>query len=102
MSAAEGDDAARLLAKVIDRMDRVLFEHELEFKDDKDWEQFADRVRDLIYEYYDEDADDAKDGDYDPDAPSSDDDDEEDDDDSLESDGEADVTPTRKRKADEI
>jgi len=86
-----GDDAARLLAKVIDRMDRVLFEHELEFKDDKDWEQFADRVRDLIYEYYDDNADDARDGDYDPDAPSSDDDEDEDD-----------ATPSRKRKADEI
>jgi hypothetical protein len=97
---ATDDDAARLLAKVIDRMDRVLFEHELEFKDDKDWEQFADRVRDLISEYYDDNADDAKDGDYDPDAPSSEDEDE--DDDSLEEEEEEDVTPTRKRKADEI
>ena len=67
-----GDDAAaKLLAKVIDRMDRLLFEHELEFRDDKVWEDFAEKVRQLIYEYYDDNAEDVADADFDPEAESS-------------------------------
>jgi len=68
MSAAPSDAATKLLAKVIDKVDRVLFEHDLQFRDDADWEQFADKVRELVHEYYDDCVGDAADADYDPDA----------------------------------
>ncbi len=69
MSAAPSDDASKLLAKVIDKVDRVLFEHDLEFRNSADWEEFADKVRALVHEYYDDCADNAADPDFDPDAP---------------------------------
>jgi len=68
MSVSKNDDAAKLLAKVIDKMDRVLFEHDLQFKPNADWEEFADKVREIIYVYYDDLADE-DDPDFDPNAP---------------------------------
>ena len=67
MSAA--DDAAKLLGKVIDKMDRVLFEGDLQFREEADWEAFAEKLRALIFEYYDDLAGEKDDPDFDPEAP---------------------------------
>ena len=71
MSVADADDATKLLAKVLDKMDRVLFEHDLEFRDDTKWEDFAEEVRELVHRYYDDFGGDKDDPDFDPNAPGS-------------------------------
>jgi hypothetical protein len=70
MSASDAD-AAKLLGKVIDKMDSVLFEHDLQFREEADWEAFAEKLRALVFEYYDDLASEKDDADFDPDADSS-------------------------------
>jgi hypothetical protein len=92
MSAA--DDAAKLLGKVIDKMDRVLFEGDLQFRKKADWEAFAEKLRALIFEYYDDLAGEEDDPDFDPEAPQSSSSESE----SLATADDDDAEPSRKRK----
>jgi len=62
-------EGAKLLSKVLDKVDAVLFEHGLEFKDEAKWEDFAAQLVALLYNYYDDEGDDKDDSDFDPDAP---------------------------------
>lgn len=51
----KGDpDSTRLLGKVLDRVDGLLFKHGFEFKDDALWEEFAADVEKLFFKYYDD------------------------------------------------
>jgi hypothetical protein len=47
-------DSARLAAKVIDAMDKVLFDNELAFKEDASVETFHEEFIDIIHRYYDD------------------------------------------------
>lgn len=60
-------DPNRLMARVVDKVDSILFAHGLEFKDEKDWEDFIERLRSLFFEFYEDNT--GGDSDYDPDAP---------------------------------
>ena len=63
------ESGAKLLAKVADKIDRALFEADLEFADEDRWEEFLEKLQALVYEFYDDHAED--DGSYDPDKESS-------------------------------
>ena len=63
----KGDpEAARLLARVLDKLDLVLYKHGLEFRDDRDWANFAEEVREIVHTYYDDVT--GGDSSYDPNA----------------------------------
>lgn len=57
-------NSARLLAKVLDRIDLILVEHGMLFKEDKDWEEFGGAVVALLYHYYEDETGGASD--YEP------------------------------------
>lgn len=60
-------DGTKLMGIVIDGIDEALFNEGLVFKENMNWEEFGEELRDLLFRYYDDEGDD--DGDYDPAAP---------------------------------
>lgn len=46
------NNPARLLAKVLDKIDMVLSLQGMGFREEKDWEEFGGAVAALLYEYY--------------------------------------------------
>jgi hypothetical protein len=62
------ESGAKLLAKVADKIDRVLFEGDLEFADESRWEEFLERLQALVYDFYDDHAE--EDSSFDPDKSS--------------------------------
>jgi hypothetical protein len=78
---AKGDpDSNRLFARVLDKLDAVLFAHGMQFREDKDHGDFCDQFSALLFNFYDDLT--GGDDSYDPDAPP----------DSTESDNSDDVT----------
>lgn len=59
-------DGTELLSRVVDVIDEQLFNDGMTFKDNMNWEEFGEELRDLLFRYYD---DEGEDGDYDPAAP---------------------------------
>lgn len=68
-------DGTQLLGRVIDIIDEQLFGEGLTFKENMNWEEFGEELRDLMFRYYD---DEGEDDDYDPAAPADDEEEEED------------------------
>lgn len=69
-------DGTELLSRVVDTIDEQLFNEGLMFKDNMNWEEFGEELRDLLFRYYDDEGDD-DDADYDPNAPAADEEEEE-------------------------
>ncbi len=61
-------DGTKLMGVVIDGIDEALFNEGLVFKDNMNWEEFGEELRDLLFRYYDDEGD-GDDADYDPAAP---------------------------------
>lgn len=65
---SKGDpDPTRLMARVLDKVDKTLFEHGLQFKEEESYENFAEELAALFYRYYDDLT--GGDSDYDPKKP---------------------------------
>ncbi len=60
-------DGTKLMGVVIDSIDEALFNEGLVFKDNMNWEEFGEELRDLLFRYYDDEDND--DGSFDPAAP---------------------------------
>lgn len=60
-------DGGELLSRVVDVIDEQLFNDGMTFKDNMNWEEFGEELRDLLFRYYDDEGGD--DDDYDPAAP---------------------------------
>lgn len=69
--ALKGDpDSSRLMARLVDKMDAVLFAHGLSFRAEEQWNDFIVELQALIFRFYDDET--GGDVDYDPDnAPDS-------------------------------
>ncbi len=68
MDGDKGDpDSNRLMARIVDKLDGVLFKHGFEFKQDADFSGFCSAVEGLIFHYYDDIT--GGDDSYDPNAP---------------------------------
>lgn len=63
-------DGGELLSRVVDVIDEQLFNDGMTFKDNMNWEEFGEELRDLLFRYYDDEGGD--DDDYDPAAPADD------------------------------
>lgn len=65
---AKGDpDSTRLLNRLMDKFDGVLFAHGFQFKDDMAWEEMGEEITAMVYKYYDDMT--GGDSSYDPDKP---------------------------------
>ena len=70
ISDVKGDpDPNRLMALILDKVDKTLFVHGLQFKEGESYENFAEELAELFYRYYDDLT--GGDSDYDPNAPAS-------------------------------
>lgn len=69
--ALKGDpDSSRLMARLVDKTDAVLFAHGLSFRAEEQWNDFIVELQALIFRFYDDET--GGDVDYDPDnAPDS-------------------------------
>ena len=63
--ALKGDpNTNRLMARLLDKMDCVLFSHGLVFRAEEDWNDFIIELSALVFRFYDDET--GGDGDYDP------------------------------------
>lgn len=72
MSAEQSDvkgdpDSTRLLNRLMDKFDGVLFAHGFVFKEDMSWEEMGEEITALVYKYYDDET--GGDSSYDPAKP---------------------------------
>lgn len=66
--SVKGDpDSARLLNRLMDKFDGVLFAHGFVFKENMAWEEMGEEITALVYKYYDDET--GGDSSYDPDKP---------------------------------
>ena len=66
--SVKGDpNSTRLLNRLMDKFDGVLFAHGFVFKEDMAWEEMGEEITALVYKYYDDET--GGDSSYDPDKP---------------------------------